>query len=165
MNKLKHAIRFLCDTYPHKHELSNARLTKMVYLADWKSAVLYGKQITNIEWYFDNFGPFVFDVVNTARDDDYMFVREDRTPYGTNKTLIGAQETDKADGKSYDLSENELAMLRAVIEDTKSMYWNDFISYVYSTFPVVNNNRYTTLDLVEQAALAGKQGNHTSHIR
>jgi len=71
MSKLSTVLRFLCEKYPLKNELSNARLTKMVYLADWRSALMYGNQITDIEWYFDNFGPYVHDVVNTARTDDY----------------------------------------------------------------------------------------------
>jgi hypothetical protein len=39
MAELKDIIAYYCKQYPHKAELSKARLTKMVYLADWKSAI------------------------------------------------------------------------------------------------------------------------------
>ena len=35
MAKLVDVVGYLCEHYPHKAELSKARLTKMVYLADW----------------------------------------------------------------------------------------------------------------------------------
>jgi hypothetical protein len=31
------------------------------------------------------------------------------------------------------------------------MYFNDFVDYVYSTFPVKTNERYSTFDLVSLA--------------
>ncbi len=51
MAALKDIIAYYCDRYPHKEELSKARLTKMVYLADWKSAIVHGKQISDIKWF------------------------------------------------------------------------------------------------------------------
>ena len=62
MVKLIDIILYILKNYPHKNELSNARLTKMIYLIDWRSAFDNGKQITNIKWYFDNYGSFVHDV-------------------------------------------------------------------------------------------------------
>ena len=34
-------------------ELPNARITKLVYLLDWEYSLKYGRQLTNIEWFFD----------------------------------------------------------------------------------------------------------------
>jgi len=34
MKKLANIIAYLSSNYPHKNELSKARLTKLVYLAD-----------------------------------------------------------------------------------------------------------------------------------
>jgi hypothetical protein len=36
----------------------------MVYLADWRSAITRGKQITDIVWEFNYYGPYVDDIVN-----------------------------------------------------------------------------------------------------
>ena len=54
MTELKEVISYLVSKYPHKDELSNARLTKMIYLADWRHAITQGNQITDIRWFFDN---------------------------------------------------------------------------------------------------------------
>ena len=38
-----------------------------------------------------------------------------------------------------------------VIEKTKGMYFDSFIDYVYSTYPVTSKERYSKLDLVTLA--------------
>ena len=48
MATLTDIIYYLISNYPHKDELSNARVTKMVYLADWHAAVKLGHQLTYI---------------------------------------------------------------------------------------------------------------------
>jgi hypothetical protein len=53
MARLRDVVAYLCHEYPHKGELSKARLTKMVYLADWRSAIERGSQVTDIEWVFN----------------------------------------------------------------------------------------------------------------
>lgn len=66
MDKLEAVIAYLCENYPHKSELSKARLTKLVYLADWKSCIESNKQISGIEWVFNHYGPYVDDIYNAA---------------------------------------------------------------------------------------------------
>jgi hypothetical protein len=34
-----------------------------------------------------------------------------------------------------------------MIEVTKKFYWDDFITFVYSTFPVLVSKKYSRLDL------------------
>ncbi len=50
MTELKDVMAYIIANYPFKGELSNARLTKMVYLTDWKNALLSGRQVTDISW-------------------------------------------------------------------------------------------------------------------
>jgi hypothetical protein len=52
MSKLADVIAYLCVNYPYKHELSKARLTKLVYLSDWMSAQELGEQITKYKVVF-----------------------------------------------------------------------------------------------------------------
>ena len=75
MAKLKDVMAYLIKNYPEniRHEMSNARLTKMVYLADWHRVLKSDKQITNIDWYFDNYGPFVHDIERKAASCDNIF--------------------------------------------------------------------------------------------
>ena len=74
MADLKDMIYYILKKYPKKDHLSNARLTKIIYLSDWYSAINYNKQISNIHWYFDNYGPFVWDVLDEIKQHSDLFV-------------------------------------------------------------------------------------------
>lgn len=147
MAELRDVAAYLCRYYPHKHELSNARLTKMVYLADWKSAVERGCQLTNIRWVFDQYGPYVPDVLRTAADDEAFEITVSRTVNGDPKRVIAVRE----DADYASLDHEDRAILDFVIASTAPKYWADFIRLVYSTYPIVTQPRGSHLDL---AALA-----------
>ena len=57
-------VKYIFDKYPKPEELSKPRLVKIVYLIDWKTAVETGDQCTNVEWYYNHYGPYVEDVIN-----------------------------------------------------------------------------------------------------
>ncbi|MCC9655602.1 Panacea domain-containing protein [Rhodopirellula halodulae] len=150
MDTLQDIIAYLLKHYPHKNELSNARLTKMVYLADWRNAVLARRQLTDIDWYFDNYGPFVSDVKQAVQQEPDIFtVRKTENLYGNSKTLIELND----DSYQPSLSKATKEVLDHVIETTKQLGWNGFISLVYGTYPIASSPRYSMLDLV---ALASK---------
>ena len=89
MVELIDIISYILKYYPVKSELSNARLTKMVYLIDWRSAFDYGEQVTNISWYFDNYGPFVHDVEETIENNlDIIQPIYTQNMYGTKKKMF-----------------------------------------------------------------------------
>jgi hypothetical protein len=147
VNKLQSMIAFICQNYPHKHDITKARLTKMVYLADWVSAILDGKQLTEIEWLFNHYGPYVDDVVEAAKNSVGFNTELQSTMYGSPKYVISFN----GNNESIDLSKREKDILTAVIDKTKTMFFNDFINYIYSTYPVKTKERYTTLNLVSLA--------------
>ena len=148
MAHLKDVMAYLLSKYPHKSEQSKARVTKMVYLFDWKHVLKTGHQSTNIEWYFDNYGPYVNDVVNEAKANPGLFsLSSTENMYGTKKTLIELR-----DGNYIpDLSDEEKRSLDHVVETTKNLNWSQFISLVYSTYPVVASDRYGAMDLPQLA--------------
>lgn len=141
--KIEDIVLYICKKYPIPDELSKARLTKLVYLADWEACVRLGKQLTNIEWYFHNFGPYVDDVVDTARNSDQLTVNSTNNFYGENKELISA----KKESLIPSIGKNQAEILDFVIEETKKMYWNEFINHVYSTPPISGSTRHTNLNL------------------
>ncbi|EGQ8248033.1 TPA: SocA family protein [Vibrio parahaemolyticus] len=147
MNELQKIVAYLCQVYPHKGELSKSRLTKLVYLADWYSSLVDERQLTDIHWHFNHYGPYVDDVMSEIVNSPYFTIEQELTVYGSEKYLI------KFNGY---LDENSISsrtkqILNAVIENTKKYFYNDFISYVYSTYPVATRQRYSNLDLVELA--------------
>ena len=147
MPELIDVVTYLCQQYPSKHDLSNARLTKLTYLADWRSALTRGHQMTGIRWIFDQFGPFVYDVKDVAIYDPDFVVEDTINMYGAPKTLIRLVN----DRPSPSLSAEDHEILDWVIETSAKKTWNDFIRLVYSTYPIMSQERGTELDL---AALA-----------
>lgn len=143
MNKLRSIMAYIATRYPHKNDLSKARLTKLIYLSDWFSSLLDGKQMTGIKWVFNHYGPYVDDISNIASLDDEFSIKPEKTIYGSDKYVISycGKNTD------IELSEREESIINAVIDKTKSMYFNDFINYVYSTYPVSSSERYSEMNL------------------
>ncbi|VXA77308.1 MULTISPECIES: Panacea domain-containing protein [Aeromonas] len=147
MNRLQKIIAYFCVKYPHKGELSKARLTKLVYLADWFSALIDDRQLTDIDWLFNHYGPYVDDVVEVASRSPYFSIVSEQTMYGSDKYLISFNGHFDESSLPY----RERQILDFVINKTKNLYFDDFIDYVYSTYPVESRNRYSRLDLVSLA--------------
>ena len=147
--KLSAAMAHLCATYPRPTELSNARLTKLVYLADWEAARVLGRQITKTEWVFNHYGPWVSDVMDVARTDPAFDILETTNAYGSAKKQIALANL--ANTYADVLSESEKELLDRVVARTKGMYFGEFIDFVYGTHPVETQRRYATLDLVALA--------------
>lgn len=147
MNNLNKIIKYIVVEYPFKSELSASRLTKIIYLADWKSAIDSGEQLTPIIWRFNHFGPYVEDVIECVREDPDMAITLEETYYGNKKTLI------RLNGSliKSDLSLKIQHLLNFVIMATKDKNYSDFIKLVYSTYPVITSDKYSTLNLVQLA--------------
>lgn len=148
MNKLADIMEYILTNYPHKDDLSKARLTKLVYLVDWVQAIKHDKQVSSIEWYFDNYGPFVWDISNTALNyPDRFEIESTANEFGSPKKLISLVEPQGA--KS--LTDEEKLVIDFVIKQTSELGWSDFIRLVYSTHPIMTSPKHSQLDLVNKA--------------
>lgn len=155
MSVLESLIIYICLNYPYGNELSKARLTKLIYLMDWESCKENGHQLTNINWFFHNYGPYVDDVVNEAYKSDYLNVGGELNFYGERKEVIYLDGENNVDPN---LDNYQISIANKVLNDTRHMFWNEFIAYVYSTPPVVRANRYEHLNLVAQAHRMRREG-------
>jgi hypothetical protein len=127
---LRDAIAYICKHYPRKDELSNARVTKMVYLTDWRSAITRGKQMTDVPWVFHHYGPFVYDILDTAKEDPEFEVVPTRNMYGATKYLLKV-----ADDATYpSIGEGEGDILDFVIDSPPTRIGTS--SYAWSTRPI-----------------------------
>jgi len=148
MKKILDVVSLILRYHPQSEELANSRITKLVYLVDWRSCLQYGKQVTPIEWIYNDYGPFVWDVLRAVgAEPDYFSVKESATPYGTTKTVF--ESIAHYDGKSLSILEIHLVM--HVIATTKDMGYNEFVRFVYSTYPVLASTKYEYLDLPKLA--------------
>lgn len=148
--KLELIIAYFCRHYPYTNELSNSRLTKLVYLADWFNCLLTNRQMTKITWLFNHYGPYVNDILEEVNKSDLLEVIMDFNFYGSPKYVIKL-----IDGCYVSFEEgitnDDKKILDFVISKTKTMHYNSFIDYVYSTYPVSSSQRYDSLNLVELA--------------
>ncbi len=144
MAHLKDILAYILKVYPFKRDLSNARVTKLIYLADWKHVLEEGSPVSGIDWYFDNYGPFAWDVRETAEEYPRLFeVRKTKNYFGGRKSEFRLRSVDYAPS----LSASEQSAIDHVVQVTKDLTWEGFIRLVYSTYPVVNSVRYSRLDL------------------
>lgn len=144
MDKLQQVVAFFCSKYPYKSELSKARLTKLVYLADWFSSLIYGRQMTTISWVFNHYGPYVDDVFNSVSASSLFSVQSGINYFGSDKTLISYI----GDARKIQLPKEDLELLEVIINKTQHLDYRQFIDFIYATYPVSSNERYSNLNLV-----------------
>lgn len=159
LNFLKYFLKY----YPYKSELSASRLTKLMYLADWKSAIDRSRLMTGVTWHFNHYGPFVDDFVKLAKQDSNIEIEITANLYGTKKQLI--KLNDQSDVENL-VDEDDRKILDFVISATKDKNYEDFIQLVYSTYPVVSKSKYSDLDLVALAKeykLISKKSKEATH--
>jgi hypothetical protein len=115
----------------------------MVYLADWKSAIDLGRQMTEVKWQIDQHGPYVDDILELAKSDPDFEIETSENVFGSPKTLISLKNR-KVD---FSLLESEKLILNHVIQTTARKNFEEFIKLVYSTYPAITQEKYKKIDL------------------
>jgi hypothetical protein len=147
MTNLEKLIRYILLNYPNVNELSKPRLVKLVYLIDWKYTIDNGHQYTNIQWYYNHYGPYVNDVIELMKSKSEVF-----KVISYNNTYEGV--TDKfllIDKSEIILDDSVKKIADLFIGHTYAMTWSNFINLVYSSFPIRTSLKYTMLNLEEMA--------------
>jgi uncharacterized protein YwgA len=133
-------------------ELPKGRLVKLFYLLDWKSALKTGNTITNLTWYYNHYGPFLPEVIDTLLNtcnDIFLHSGNNRTGAPAEYICLQYEKTDGEKHLTLSLDEKQLA--DEVIQATKDLNFTQFIKLVYSTFPIRSSQKYSQLDLVNLA--------------
>ncbi len=146
---LKMLMAYFCKYYPYKDDISKARLNKMIYLADWKSAIESGNQLSNIHWLYNNYGPYVNEIVNLAQNDDWFVIYNTYNNLGHKKNIIYINN--EVQDSNIILSAEDKKYVNFVIDSTQSLSWSNFIRLVYSTYPIISSTKKEYLNLVELA--------------
>ncbi len=146
MSDIRSIVAYICAKYPQKSDLSKARLTKLVYLSDWRSSLQRSVPITPIHWKFNHYGPYVDDVMDIVREDKDFTVEQETTMFGSPK------ETIYYGGFEPAIDRDEREIIDFVIDKTKALTWDGFIKLVYSTYPVLVSEKQSYLDLASIAA-------------
>jgi hypothetical protein len=130
--------------------LYNSALTKLVYLVDVESVRRHGEQLSGISWKRDNFGPFVWDVIDCAKEnpDFFEIVNE-----GGDRRRIHLRSMCEVA-----LSESAEGLIKDVLTKTPDPKhnFNAFKAYVYRTAPMIVSSDNGPLNLAEAVQEAGK---------
>jgi hypothetical protein len=145
MTKDELYLLYITSSFLSQYKLSKARLVKMLYLADWKNCLIEQKQITDVKWYYNHFGPYVMELQTKIENSRYFKI-ESIMENEVHKDFITSNVIEI--GKVFEkINPKEKEILNFVIENTKNLNWKDFIKLVYSTYPIMKQPRYTYLDL------------------
>lgn len=148
METLKDILAYFCLNYPYPNELSKARLVKMLYLADWKNSIEHQNQLTNTNWIFNQYGPYVNDIIETIKYDNRFEIIDKTNSYGSPKQLIKVIDNYNI----INLNEENKKILDFVINATSVLNYSDFIDLVYSTYPIKVSSKMSELNLVQLAS-------------
>ncbi|MNL38335.1 hypothetical protein D3C87_1605380 [compost metagenome] len=121
----------------------------MIYLADWKNVLLTQEQISDTKWYYNHYGPFVKNIIDDIKKSEYFEIFPSQNSYGGDKEIIKLKENINDD--ILNLSSNERETIDFVINICSKLNWSDFITLVYSTYPVMNNPKMSELNLIKAA--------------
>lgn len=124
-----------------------ADLTKLVYMADWKSAIDYDQQITSIEWASGCNGPNMAVILKTIEDDPNFAVISSKDPGGIPVHSVRLDN----EPDFGELTKEDRKTLDHVIKIKNDVEWDIFVRLVYSTYPMATQPRNTRLNLVELA--------------
>lgn len=154
--RVEDALAYILSHYPYPNDLSKARTVKLLYLSDWVMAVHEGRQLTDVDWFFNHYGPYVVDIEDAVRASERLQWRRGVNAFGSPKeTLVTKTET----SSWPNLSSRDKEVIDHVISETQDLNFTEFLSLVYSTFPVTNSDRYDELDLPALAKeFAAKRG-------
>ena len=127
-----------------------SRTTKMIYLVDWKYALKYGRQATEVRWYFDQFGPYVNLVTDFTKRFDLKKARNSKSKYRRRlRWLVLKTDVSKDVGNS--LSDEVKDVCKDVIEDVGNLSYTGFIRYVYRTPPVRYCDKFKFMNIAKVA--------------
>ena len=128
-------FKIILSIYPQSKELTRDRLVKLTYLADWRSAITYKKQITSVQWYINNYGPYIEDMYKILADEKFDINQE-----------IQRRKTEK-----YNCDRKINLVVNFIIDKTQDLDSNTFSNLVFSTFPLATSPKYCYIDLVAKA--------------
>lgn len=130
--KARAVVSFLRRRYPHQC-ISGARLRRMAYLADWKSAIERGRQMTGLSWRFGDHGP---DCAEARRLVEEELSGPPRGPFSCLRSLTAGDRW----------------LLRFVVRSVEGKDYFEMEKLVYSTFPILAGERHSELHLAALAA-------------
>lgn len=142
------AAAYLANKTPERLNPSLERLTNMLYLADWKSAIEYRCQMTHLDWRHDFAGP-ASEVLQRFIERSPDFATASRSD------SLGREKTElqrwPATSRKQDLDPTERWLLDFVLRKPRTRPAPPFATLIASTYPMMSTAAPQELDLVALA--------------
>jgi hypothetical protein len=136
MTKIEETIHYIAKNFPSPGVIT---LTKMVYLVDWRHAIVTGKQFTEIKWRCEEYGPVSHEIITTLTNNSVTELRE--TEGADGNVRIYAK-----DGIVYSLDPAAKEAIDLVIKITRDSGESEMQKIINSTFPVLAGQLNVPLD-------------------
>lgn len=146
MNTVVDIVFELIRKYPHKEYCSRARIQRLVFLADWWMLLHRQRRLIDLNWVFDNRrGPVNVELVATIERATSIFAYQDEINIETGRVrrlfrIVNEKYTPNLDADAADA-------IDTVVSVTQEMPWVEFNSFVHSTYPLMNGQRNSVLDM------------------
>jgi hypothetical protein len=145
---LEDILIYFCKHYPYGSDLTELRLTKMLYLADWQHSLHYGKQVTEIAWNRRRIANGVGDIIRRACRSSDIVVSTEKSRGKSWLPLVWLKTpSDSEDVKEPVLPSEIKETLKIIIGKTKNRFWDEVTQLVNSTWPVLSQPGDSRLDL------------------
>jgi hypothetical protein len=144
MAKLRDVAAYCCKHFPQAVPLTLNRLAKVLYLADWRSAIKSGALITDIDWRLTSGGLGGFPVSGFLSDDsEFKVVR---------RGLLGPKDVVSYTGPRNwpSVSQRDAKHLDFAIKTASQLDQSALTALVYSTYPFLARSS-NELNLVTKA--------------
>jgi hypothetical protein len=124
------------------------------YLADWRSAIARGQQLTGVTWEFNEMGPSSREVLEAIFSGSRFGIVPGRRSEGGQQQVVAVDP--QAVPRSLTSEDKEI--LTYVVERVAHHDDSGLVRLVYSTFPILCTPRFSKLSLPELAARYSVEG-------
>jgi hypothetical protein len=157
MAKIEDVITYIYAQYPNPLELSPSKLLKIMYLIDWRSALVRGIQVTDLQWRVDENGPSCDIEPRPVSSSEWWWPMLNREKRSRIHPLIDRWFARRSSGWGS-LNADDKAVIDFVLRTAASKHFGEFTQLVYSTYPLQRNDRSRArLDLVGLAKEYGSR--------
>jgi hypothetical protein len=128
--------------------LYHGALASVIYLVDITSVKRYGRQVTDIQWYRNNYGPFAWNILDCAKEHSPIF--EIHIEPGNQQRITVNKAEDIKIPREIEALIDEV--VHAV--PNPQMSPQEFKEYVYETAPMLLSRSNGPLDIKKAIATA-----------
>jgi Protein of unknown function (DUF4065) len=140
MDKIKSAIIHLFRNHTRPESMSNARLVRMLYLADINVRKKYGSPIADVNWEKVPFSQVENQFVNLVKEDDDFVLIPIKNSFGVDKQLIRINQSPQI---KINLEPKEIQALDEVLEKTSDLSFDELLVLSECSSAAAPQNRHS----------------------